>query len=83
MRGAGIGQNPYLPFLSNQRARERSDYEPLGVGICLGVVGVSEPEDVARELDDRVLKAGSGGDENCEVDPRPFGMDEQVRRSHP
>jgi hypothetical protein len=57
------GKNPYLPLLSNQRARERGDYEPLGVGICLGVVGVSEPENVARELDDRVLKAGSGADE--------------------
>jgi hypothetical protein len=63
VRGAGIRRNAYLPLLSNQRARERSDYEPLGAGICLGVVGVSEPENVARELDDRVLKAGSGADE--------------------
>src|SRR5438132_13183511 len=32
-------------------------------GARLGVVGVSEPENVARELDDRVLETASGADE--------------------
>src|SRR5438132_8963034 len=39
-------------------------------GARLGVVGVSEPENVARELDDRVLEAASGTDEGNSPFPR-------------
>jgi hypothetical protein len=49
--------------LTHQRARQRGDDEPFGIGARLGVVGVPEPENVARELDDRVLEATSGADE--------------------
>ena len=47
-------------LLTDERALQRGDDEPLGVGAALSVVGVSEPENVARELDDRVLEAASG-----------------------
>ena len=58
------GVNPdYRLRLPDERARERRDNEPPGTGRRLGVIGVSEPENVARELDDRVLEAASGTDE--------------------
>ena len=47
----------------NQGAAERGDDEVLGLWVCPGMIGILEPEDVARELDDRVLKAASGADE--------------------
>ena len=47
----------------NQGAAERGDDEVLGVWVCPGMIGILDPEDVARELDDRVLKAASGADE--------------------
>ena len=47
----------------NEGAGERGDDEALGLWVCPGMIGILEPEDVARELDDRVLKAASGGDE--------------------
>src|SRR5436309_12126689 len=49
--------------LPHERARQRRDDESRGVGARLSVVGVSVPEDVARELDDRVLEATSGADQ--------------------
>jgi len=67
---AGTGQNRHSLLLSNERAREWSDDEPLGIGGCLGVVGVSEPENVAREPEDRVLEAGSGRDQGHAAFPR-------------
>jgi hypothetical protein len=48
---------------ADERAGQGSDDEALGLGVRLGVVGVLDPEDVARELDDRVLEATSGADE--------------------
>jgi hypothetical protein len=47
----------------NQRAAERGDDEVLGSWVCPGMIGILDSEDVARELDDRVLKAASGADE--------------------
>src|SRR2546427_12750633 len=61
--GAAIGEHEDRLRLPDERARERRDNEPPGTGRRLGVVGVSEPENVARELDDRVLEAASGTDE--------------------
>ena len=48
---------------AGERAGQRRDDEPLGIGSNLGMIGVLEPEDIARELDDRVLKPASGADE--------------------
>ena len=47
----------------NEGAGERGDDEALGLWVCPGMIGILEPEDVARELDDRVLEAASGADE--------------------
>lgn len=49
--------------MADERAGERRDDQLQGVRARLGVVGVSDPENVARELDDRVLEAPSGPDE--------------------
>src|SRR5438445_1626238 len=49
--------------LPDQRTGQLGDDEPRRVGARLSVVGVSVPEDVARELDDRVLEAPSGADQ--------------------
>ena len=57
------GANDYTLLLSDERALERRDDESVRVGAAFSMVGVSEPEDVARELDDRVLEAASGADE--------------------
>ncbi len=59
----GVGDDRYWFLRSDERARERRDEQtgPAGVGLC--VVGVLEPEDVARELDDRVLEPPSGPDQ--------------------
>ena len=48
---------------ADERAGQRRDNESLGIGGALGMIGVLEPEDVARELDDRVLEAPSRADE--------------------
>src|SRR5216117_3525518 len=69
-RGAAIGEHEDRLRLPDERARERRDNEPPGTGRRLGVVGVSEPENVARELDDRVLEAASGTDEGNSPFPR-------------
>src|SRR5262245_11402621 len=50
-------------MLADERACQRGDDEARSLGARLCVVGVSEPENVARELDDRVLEAASGADE--------------------
>jgi hypothetical protein len=50
-------------FQADQGARQCRDDEALAIGIRFGVVGVLDPEDIARELDDRVLEAASGPDE--------------------
>jgi hypothetical protein len=50
-------------LLPDKRARERRDDEPLGIRIRLGMIGVLDPQDIARELDDRVLKPSSRADE--------------------
>src|SRR5262245_44350349 len=46
-------------LLADQRADERRDDETRGVGARLCVFGVPVPENVARELDDRVLESAS------------------------
>ena len=50
-------------LLPDERARKRRDDEPLGIRIRLGMIGVLDPQDIARELDDRVLKPSSRADE--------------------
>ena len=50
-------------LLPDERARKRRDDEPLGIRIRLGMIGVLDPQDIARELDDRVLKSSSRADE--------------------
>jgi hypothetical protein len=50
-------------LLPDKRARERRDDEPLGIRIRLGMIGVLDLQDIARELDDRVLKPASRADE--------------------
>jgi len=62
-RGSSAGDDDHALLQTDQRAGEPGDDEPLGVGTGLGVIGVLEAEDVARELDDRVLEAASGADE--------------------
>ena len=57
------GDEPHPLLLAHERARERCDHEAGRVRAGLGMLGVLDPEDVARELDDRVLKAASGADE--------------------
>ncbi len=57
------GTNDHGLLLLDERAREGGDDETLGVGTRFSMVGVSEPENIARELDDRVLEAASGADE--------------------
>src|SRR5947207_4630183 len=49
--------------LPDERARKRRDDEPLGIRTRLGMIGVLDPQDIARELDDRVLKPSSRADE--------------------
>jgi hypothetical protein len=62
--GSPRARNDFHRLLDpNEGAGERGDEEVLGLGVCPGMVGILEPEDVARELDDRVLKAASGADE--------------------
>jgi hypothetical protein len=61
--GSGTGQDGHGLLRFHERAGERGDDEALRSGVRLGVVGVLDPEDVARELDDRVLEATSGSDE--------------------
>ena len=50
-------------LLPDERARKRRDDEPLGIRIRLRMIGVLDPQDIARELDDRVLKPSSRADE--------------------
>src|SRR5438552_15278918 len=50
-------------LLPDERARKRRDDEPLGIRIRLGMIGVLDPQDIARELDDRVLNPSSRADE--------------------
>src|SRR5207244_7695402 len=69
-RGAGLGEHEDRLRLTDERARERRDNEPPGTGSRRGVAGVSEPENVARELDGRVLEAASGTDEGNSPFPR-------------
>src|SRR6266542_557675 len=78
---------------ADQRAGQRRDDESLGVRRALGMIGVLEPEDVARELDDRVLEATSraherdatlpgeanGGERAIHAAIRARGRDEQAR----
>ena len=62
--GSPRARNDFYRLLyPNQGAAEGGDDEVLGLWVCPGMIGILEPEDVARELDDRVLKAASGGDE--------------------
>lgn len=57
--------------LPDERAGQRRDDEPARAGVSiLLMVGVLDPENVARDLDDRVLKAASGSDERDTPFPR-------------
>src|SRR5262245_2473562 len=49
--------------LAHERARQGRDHEAVSFRARLSVIGVSDPENVARELDDRVLEATSGADQ--------------------
>src|SRR5712692_8278964 len=62
-RGARAGDQDHPLLVPDERTGQLGDDEPRCVGARLGVVGVSVPEDVARELDDRVREAASGADE--------------------
>jgi hypothetical protein len=59
--GPGAGDDEDALLCTGQRAGQRRDDEPLGVGTAFGMFSILEPEDVTRELDDRVLEATSGG----------------------
>jgi hypothetical protein len=48
---------------AHQGAGQLGDDKPVGAGADLAVVGILEPKDVARELEDRVLEATSGADQ--------------------
>ena len=62
--GSPRARNDFHALLyPNEGAGERGDDEALGIWVCSGMIGILEPEDVARELDDRVLEAASGADE--------------------
>jgi hypothetical protein len=62
-RGRGPGDESHGLRLTHERTGERRDDQPRRRGARFGVVGVSEPENVAREFYDRVLEATSGPDE--------------------
>jgi hypothetical protein len=47
----------------DNRAGQGRDDQPLGIRAGLSMISVLESEDVARELDDRVLEAASGSKE--------------------
>lgn len=47
----------------DKRAGQGRDDKPTRIRAGLGMIGVLESEDVARELDDRVLEAASGSEE--------------------
>src|SRR2546427_9493424 len=70
---AGIRAQPHRaahvmdPFL---RAQQR-DHRVLALGLELAGVGVGQPGDVARELDDRRLQAEADAEEWELVRPRP------------
>ena len=60
-RGAGTGNNSDGLQLAYERASQARNHEGLcPLVLVFFVVGVLKAEDVARELDDRVLKAPSG-----------------------
>jgi hypothetical protein len=59
-RCAGRRRQPHPVGLPDERAGKRRDGKTRRGGGCLCVVGVLDPEDVARELDDRVLETPSG-----------------------
>ena len=59
--GACAGNNCHGLLLAYQRAGQARDNEGVRSLVpVLFVIGVLKPEDVARELDDRVLKPPSG-----------------------
>ena len=58
-RGERAVFDPHRMRLADERAGERGHHEPVGLRAALFVIGVSDPENVARELDDRVLEATS------------------------
>lgn len=62
----------------DERAGEGRDDEPMGIRAGLSMIGVLESEDVARELDDRVLEAASGSEER-----HPALAGEPDRRERP
>ena len=57
--GAGARQDRDRLLLADQGADQRRDDETRGAGARLCVFGVPVPENVARELDDRVLESAS------------------------
>lgn len=63
LRGVRARENRHCLFLPDQRAGERRDDQMIAGGIRFCVFGVSEPEDIARELYDRVLEPTSGPDQ--------------------
>ena len=78
-----------LPLPHERTCQRRDDQAPaLGIGLC--VIGVLEPEDVARELNDRVLKTPSGSDQRYAAlacipnrTQRPSHASVRARRSDP
>ena len=80
LRGARAGKDPDWMLLTHQRARDRGDDQSLAVRFRLGVIGVLDPQDIARELDDRVLEAPSGADEGHA--PLPGVADGRERAVH-
>ena len=56
-------QDGHRLFGPHEGAGERDDRETLRARVRLGMVGVLDPENVARELDDRVLEPPSGAHE--------------------
>src|SRR5262249_28286991 len=77
-------------LLTHERTDERRDHEPRRPWIGLRVVGVLDPEDVARNLDDCVLEPTSGAGEGHPAlagmaDRRQYALHAGVRttrRSH-
>jgi hypothetical protein len=71
----------HLLLGARERARELGDDRLISVGLDLCVCGALDPEDVARDLDDRALEAASGSDERHA--PLAGEADRSERAVHP
>src|SRR5262249_54483054 len=76
------GLDVYWLLQPHERTGRRRDHELLGPWIRLRVFGVLDPEDVARDLDDRVLEATSRAGERHPALPRMADRREYPLHAH-